>query len=84
MNHHRSVHNAAKLACEKCNSVFSFKGNLLRHRKACKGNSECQKMLKCVACGKRFKRIRYLLDHIKGQHKPPSHECANCKQKFPY
>ena len=81
MNHERSMHNAPKLTCEQCKLTFDFKSNLLRHINICKEND---KMLKCFACGKRFKRVKYLLEHIKGQHKPPVYECDKCELRFPY
>ena len=84
MDHQRYAHDAPKLFCKICNSTFDFKGNYNRHQNTCSKEREKGKMLKCFACCKRFKRTKYLLDHINGQHKPPKYECKCCGKKFPY
>lgn len=82
MNHKRSLHGYDKLVCDQCKSTFTYKNNLTRHKKTCKGKRN--KDLNCFACGKRFKRTKYLLEHIKGQHRPPRYHCDVCKKDFPY
>ena len=82
MNHERSLHNASKLSCARCKSTFTFKNNLIRHQKKCRGISN--KKLNCFACGKAFKKTKYLIEHIKGQHTPPRYQCDICKLKFSY
>ena len=82
MNHKRSLHGYDKLVCEKCKSSFTFENNLIRHQKKC--SAAPKKGLKCFACGKIFKRTRYLLEHIKGKHSPPRYQCDKCEKKFSY
>jgi len=84
MDHQRYTHDVPKLICYNCNSRFDFNRNFNRHQKACSKRDINGKKLKCFTCCKRFKRTKYLLDHINGQHKPPKYEYQFCGKKFPY
>ena len=83
-DHCRQVHNSPMLYCKVCNASFKYQSNLSRHYSSCDRDTISPRKLKCSICGKRFAKLQYVRDHIKGQHKPPTYKCQFCEKKFKF
>ena len=83
-DHKRSTHNANKIKCSICQAQFVYESSYHRHCLSCDGETFSSKKLRCSICNKKFNKIRYVRDHIQGQHHPARYACKNCGQKFKY
>ena len=57
-----------KLACERCNKVFSREYHMKRHKISCVG----PKYLACDICGSTFRSSISYIEHFSQNHSPPS------------
>lgn len=73
--------------CTTCDTVFTFRSNLMRHVKKKSCHLHTGKLYFCDCCrkngiDKRFKYKRYFNEHQKSLHSANRYQCEYCKQTF--
>ena len=78
LRRHENTHvSDSKFACDQCDSKFSRKDNLERH-KMC----HVETALHCSICKKKFSDLNLLFDHEQNHIKARRFQCQICKDKF--
>ena len=63
-------------SCKTCCREFINFGAYLKHFKA------CQKTYVCLKCNVKFKKLKYLKNHVKSKHSEAKIPCEHCDMKF--
>uniref|UniRef100_A0A3B3T224 Zinc finger and BTB domain containing 47 n=1 Tax=Paramormyrops kingsleyae TaxID=1676925 RepID=A0A3B3T224_9TELE len=76
--HMNVTHNRMQI-CDKCGKRFLLESELLLHRQ-----TDCEKTIQCVTCGKAFKKLWSLHEHNKIVHgyAEKKFSCEICEKKF--
>ncbi|KAJ8418777.1 hypothetical protein AAFF_G00002760 [Aldrovandia affinis] len=76
--HMNVTHNRMQI-CDKCGKRFLLESELLLHHQ-----TDCEKNIQCVTCGKGFKKLWSLHEHNKIVHgyAEKKFSCENCEKKF--
>ncbi|KAG8546661.1 hypothetical protein GDO81_030085 [Engystomops pustulosus] len=62
--------------CTECGKPFTYKSNMLRHRRVHMGTFTCPE------CGNHFSCQRYLTSHLKSHQAAKSYVCPDCGRRF--
>ncbi|CAC5388827.1 KRAB [Mytilus coruscus] len=73
---HKAGHDGEKnFECSKCQKKFQYKSSRNVHQGLCgKKKSDCA--YKCDTCGKVFKSLKYLKEHVKSHTNPDRYQCT--------
>ncbi|NXU57262.1 ZN652 protein, partial [Turnix velox] len=76
---HMNVTHSRMQICDKCGKRFLLESELLLHHQ-----TDCEKNIQCVTCGKGFKKLWSLHEHIKIVHgyAEKKFSCEICEKKF--
>uniref|UniRef100_A0A8C0GLQ8 Zinc finger and BTB domain containing 47 n=1 Tax=Chelonoidis abingdonii TaxID=106734 RepID=A0A8C0GLQ8_CHEAB len=76
---HMNVTHSRMQICDKCGKRFLLESELLLHHQ-----TDCEKNIQCVACGKAFKKLWSLHEHNKIVHgyAEKKFSCEICEKKF--
>ncbi|XP_021522286.2 zinc finger and BTB domain-containing protein 47 [Aotus nancymaae] len=76
---HMNVTHSRMQICDQCGKRFLLESELLLHRQ-----TDCERNIQCVACGKAFKKLWSLHEHNKTVHgyAEKKFSCEICEKKF--
>lgn len=76
---HMNVTHSRMQICDQCGKRFLLESELLLHRQ-----TDCERNIQCVTCGKAFKKLWSLHEHNKIVHgyAEKKFSCEICEKKF--